>query len=51
MAKRKAENQIVNLIPDQEKLKIDQIYLVIEGMRHTIEKLSTRATTLLKVTS
>ncbi len=36
-----------SLIPDQKKSGIDPIFLVIEGVRHTVGKLSTRATTLL----
>jgi hypothetical protein len=47
MAKRKVESQIVNLTPDQKKLRIDPIYLAVDNMRHTVGKLSTRATTLL----
>jgi hypothetical protein len=47
MAKRRAENQITNLIPNQKKWGIDPIYLVVESMQHTVGKLSTRATTLL----
>jgi hypothetical protein len=47
MAKRRAESQIGNLTPDQKKSGIDPIHLAAEGVRHTIEKLSTRTTTLL----
>jgi hypothetical protein len=47
MAKRKVESQIGNLTPDQKKLEIDPIYLSIDGMRHTVRKLSMGATTLL----
>jgi len=47
MAKRKAGNQTANLTPDQKKSGIDPIYLSTDGVRHTVEKLSTRATTLL----
>jgi len=48
MAKRRAENQIANLTPDQKKSRIDPIYLSTDDMRHTIKKLLTRATTLLQ---
>jgi len=48
MAKRRAESQTTNLTPDQKKSGIDLIYLVIEGVRHTIGKLLTKATTLLQ---
>jgi len=46
-AKRKARSQTVYLTPDQKKSKIDLIYSAAEGMRHTVGKLLTRATTLL----
>jgi hypothetical protein len=46
-AKRRAGSQIANLTPDQKKSGIDPIYLSIDNVRHTVEKLSTRATTLL----
>jgi hypothetical protein len=48
MAKRKAKSQIANLTFDQKKSEIDPIYLATDNMRHTIEKLLTRATTLLE---
>jgi len=51
MAKRRADNQTANLTPDQKKSGIDPIYLAAEGVRHTIGKLSTRATTLLQTAS
>ncbi len=51
MVKRRVGNQIVNLTPDQKKLGIDPIYLVIEGMRHTIGKLLIRAIILFYTTS
>ncbi len=47
MAKRRAENQIVSLTPDQKKLGINPIYLASKGVPHTLGKLLTRATTLL----
>jgi len=37
-----------SLTPDQKKSGIDPIYLAANNMPHTIEKLSTRATTLLQ---
>ncbi len=40
-------NQTASLTPDQKKSGIDPIYLAVEGVQHTIGKLSTRATTLL----
>jgi len=40
-------NVMANLTPDQKKSRIDLIYLVANNVRHTIEKLSTRTTTLL----
>jgi hypothetical protein len=49
MVKRKAGNQIANLTPDQKKSGIDPIYLAIDNVPHTVEKLSTRATTLLHI--
>jgi hypothetical protein len=51
MAKRRARSQIASLTPDQKKLGIDPIYLVAEGVRHTVGKLSTRVTTLLQTAS
>jgi hypothetical protein len=47
MAKRRAGSQTTILTPDQKKSGINPIYLVSEGVRHTIGKLLTRATTLL----
>jgi hypothetical protein len=49
MAKRKAMSQTGSLIPDQKKSRIDPIYLFADNMRHTVRKLSTRATTLLNI--
>jgi len=46
MAERRDGSQIANLTPDQKKLGIDPIYLAVEGVQHTIGKLSMRATTL-----
>jgi hypothetical protein len=47
MAKRKAGSQIANLTLDQKKLGINPIYFAAGGVRHTIGKLSIKATTLL----
>jgi hypothetical protein len=47
MAKIKVGSQITNLTPDQKKSGIDPIYLAAEGVQHIVEKLLTRATTLL----
>jgi hypothetical protein len=44
----KTGNQIASLTPDQKKSRIDPIYLASGDVRHTVEKLSTRATTLLQ---
>jgi hypothetical protein len=46
MAKRKAGSQIGNLTPDHGKSTIDPILVRADDMRHVVEKLSTRATTL-----
>jgi len=51
MAKKKAGSQIGNLIPDHSKSRITPISLHVGGVRHTIEKLSTRATTFLLTSS
>jgi hypothetical protein len=48
MAKRRVGSQIANLTPNQKKSRIDPIYLDADNVPHTIEKLSTRATTLLE---
>jgi hypothetical protein len=45
MTKRKAGSQIDNLTFDHEKSGIDPILLRAGGVRHAIEKISTRATT------
>jgi hypothetical protein len=47
MAKRKVGSQTGSLTPDHEKLGIDPTSMCASGMRHTVGKLSTRATTLL----
>jgi len=47
MAKKRVESQIASLIFDQKKSQIDLISLFAYDVRHTVEKLSTRATTLL----
>jgi len=48
-AKRKAGSQTTNLTPDHKKSRINLIYLAAGGVRYTIRKLSTRATTLLLI--
>jgi hypothetical protein len=50
MAKRRARSQIANLTLDQKKSGIDPIYLAADNVRHIVEKLSMRATTLLETT-
>jgi hypothetical protein len=50
MAKRRVRSQITNLTPDQKKSRIDPIYLSTDNVRHTVGKLSTKATTLLETT-
>jgi hypothetical protein len=47
MAKRKVGSQIGNLTLDHKMSGIDPISVRAGGVQHTIEKLSTRATTLL----
>jgi len=49
MAKRRAGSQTINLIPHQKNSEIDPIYLFADDMRHIVGKLSTRATTLLRL--
>jgi hypothetical protein len=51
MAKGKAEIQITSLIPDHKNLGIDPTLVCAGKMRHIIEKVSTRATTLLQTSS
>jgi hypothetical protein len=51
MAKRKAGSQIANLTFDHKKSGIDPIYLAAGGVPHTVQKLSTRATTFLQIAS
>ncbi|CAM6008978.1 unnamed protein product [Sphagnum balticum] len=48
MAKRRAGSQIASLTPDQKKSGIDPIYLASDNVPYTVEKLLTRATTLLQ---
>jgi hypothetical protein len=47
MAKRKVGSQTGNLTPDHKKSGINPTLMRARGMRHTVGKLSTRATTLL----
>jgi hypothetical protein len=51
MAKRRVGSQISNLIPAHWELGIAPISLRVGGMRHIVEKISTRATTLLQTSS
>jgi len=45
---KKARSHTANLTPHQKTSRIDPIYLVLDNVRHTIGKLSTRATFLLQ---
>jgi len=47
MAKRRARSQTASLTPNHKNSRIDPIYLAAEGVRHIVEKLLTRAITLL----
>jgi hypothetical protein len=49
--KKKAESQTASLTPDREKSGIDPTSVRASGVRHTIEKISTKATTLLQTLS
>jgi hypothetical protein len=40
MAKRRAGSQTASLTPDQKKLGIDPIYLIVDNMQHTVGKIS-----------
>jgi len=51
MTQKRAESQTAILTPDQKKSRIDLIYLSSNGVRHIVGKLSTRATSLLEITS
>jgi hypothetical protein len=48
MTKRRSGSRNTSLTPDQKKSGIDPKYLAAEYVRHTVGKLSTRATTLLQ---
>jgi hypothetical protein len=49
--KEEAMSRTASLTPDQKKSGIDPIYLAAaDDVPHTVEKLSTRATTLLSTT-
>jgi len=50
MAKRRAGSQTANLTPDQKKSGFDPKYLAADYVPHIVGKLSTKATTLLKIT-
>jgi hypothetical protein len=45
--KKKGHNQTNNLTPNHKKSGIDPIFVRADGVRHTVGKLSTRATTFL----
>jgi len=47
MAKRRVGSQTGSLTPDHKKSRIDPIYLCVEGVQYTIEKLLMKYTTLL----
>jgi hypothetical protein len=51
MAKREDESQIGSLTPNHGKSGIDPISLRVGGMRHVVEKFSTRAITSLQTPS
>jgi hypothetical protein len=51
MAKGKVMSQIGSLTPDHKMSGIDSIPVRASGVRHTVEKLSTRATNLLQTSS
>jgi hypothetical protein len=51
MAKRRVKSQIGSLTPNHWKSGIDLISLHAGGVRHIVNKLSTRATTLLQTSS
>jgi len=51
MAKRRVGSQTASLTSDQKKSGIDPIYLAADNVRHTVGKLSMRATTLLQTAS
>jgi hypothetical protein len=51
MVKRRAGSQTGSLIPDHKKSRIDSIPVCAGGMRHTVGKLSRRATSSLQTLS
>jgi hypothetical protein len=51
MAKRKVGSQIGILIPNHKKSGIDPISVCADGVRYTVGKFSTRATTFLQTSS
>jgi len=51
MAKRKVRSQIGSLTPDHKKSGIDLTPMCADGVRYTVGKFSTRATTLLQTSS
>jgi hypothetical protein len=48
MAKRRAASQTASLTPDEKKLGIDPIYIVVDNVRQIVGKLLIRTTTLLQ---
>jgi hypothetical protein len=50
MAKIRVGSRIGSLTPEHKKSGIDPIYLSTDNVRHTVGKLSTRATTFLQTT-
>jgi hypothetical protein len=48
MVKRKARSQIGSLTPDHKKSGIDPTSMRVGGVRHSVEKLLTKATTLIQ---
>jgi hypothetical protein len=51
MTKRKSKSQIGSLTPDHGKSGIDMIPLGVGGMRHAVEKLLMKSTTLVEISS
>jgi len=51
MGERRAGSQTGNLIPDHKKSGIDPIPVCKGGVRQTVGKLSTRATSLFEISS
>jgi hypothetical protein len=47
MAKRRAKNQIINLISNHKKSRITLKYMDVGGMPHIVGKISIKVTTFL----